>query len=161
MRYALSFLAFMTVVYWMKNSKSNLMDLTKPRGVRANNPLNIEQNKNNDWLGKITPSVDKRFETFSAPRYGFRAGAKTLRTYQNKYGLSTIRQLIHRFAPKNENASDNYAEFVAGQVGISPDAQVDLSNDVLLAEIVFAMSVMEVGRGWFTLDEAKAGVALA
>lgn len=145
----------------VKNSKSNLVDLTKPRGVRANNPLNIEQNRSNNWLGKVTPSVDKRFETFSAPKYGFRAGARTLRTYQNKHGLNSIRELIHRFAPSNENKSDNYAEFVAGQVGVLPDAQVNLSDNALLASIVYAMSVMEVGRGWYTLDDARQGVALA
>ncbi|WP_159657164.1 structural protein [Vibrio atypicus] len=135
--------------------------ISKPRGVRANNPLNIESNVNNNWLGKVTPSVDKRFETFQAPEYGFRAGAKLLRdTYQGRYGLESIRELIHKFAPSHENASDHYAEFVAKRVGISPDAPIDLRSDNTLARLIHSMSIMEVGRH-YSLEQAQKGVAMA
>ncbi|MFB9215533.1 structural protein [Vibrio sinaloensis] len=135
--------------------------ISKPRGVRANNPLNIESNVNNNWLGKVTPSVDKRFETFQAPEYGFRAGAKLLRdTYQGRYGLESIRELIHKFAPSHENNSDHYAEFVAKRVGVSPDAPIDLRSDNTLARLIHSMSIMEVGRH-YTLEQAQQGVQMA
>ncbi|MDA0130636.1 structural protein [Vibrio sp. MarTm2] len=135
--------------------------IRKPRGVRANNPLNIESNVNNNWLGKVTPSVDSRFETFQAPEYGFRAGAKLLRdTYQGRYGLESIRELIHKFAPSHENNSDHYAEFVAKRVGVSPDAPIDLRSDNTLARLIHSMSIMEVGRH-YTLEQAQQGVQMA
>ncbi|WP_159739257.1 structural protein [Vibrio atypicus] len=133
----------------------------KPRGVRANNPLNIESNANNNWVGKVSPSVDKRFETFQAPEYGFRAGAILLRnTYQGRYGLESIRELIHKFAPSHENDSDNYANFVAKQLNVSPDAPINLQSDGTLARMIHAMSIMEVGRH-YTLEQAQQGVQMA
>lgn len=139
----------------MSNNK-----LLKPRGVRANNPLNIESNPANNWQGKVTPSVDSRFETFRAPEYGFRAGAILLRnTYQGRYGLETIREIIHKFAPSHENDSDHYAAFVAGQLSTSSDAPINLQSDALLARMLHAMSVMEVGRH-YSLEQALEGVRM-
>nr|WP_237733180.1 structural protein [Vibrio fluvialis] len=143
-------------VVWMSKQA-----LSKPRGVRANNPLNIESNPANNWLGKVTPSVDSRFETFRAPEYGFRAGAILLRnTYQGRYGLETVREIIHKFAPSHENDSDHYAGFVAGQLGTSPDAPINLQSDAMLARMLHAMSVMEVGRH-YSLEQALEGVRMA
>ena len=137
------------------------IDYSKPRGVRANNPLNVESNANNNWVGKVTPSVDRRFETFKAPEYGFRAGAILLRdTYQGKYGLETVSELIHKFAPSHENDSDHYAEFVAAQLGISANAPVNLQSDAVLAKMIYAMSIMEVGR-YYSLEQAQEGVRMA
>ncbi len=137
------------------------VDLATPRGVLANNPLNVESNANNNWVGKVTPSIDRRFETFKAPEYGFRAGAILLRdTYQGKYGLETVSELIHKFAPSHENDSDNYAGFVAGQLGISANAPVNLQSDAVLAKMIYAMSIMEVGR-YYSLEQAQEGVRMA
>ncbi len=132
-----------------------------PRGVRANNPLNIESNANNNWVGKVSPSVDSRFETFRAPEYGFRAGAILLRdSYQGRYGLETIEEIIYKFAPSHENDSDNYASFVASQLGINANEPINLSSDATLAKMLHAMSVMEVGR-YYSLEQAQEGVRMA
>ncbi|WP_238132274.1 structural protein [Vibrio cincinnatiensis] len=143
----------------MKNSKK--IGLTAPRGVRANNPLNIEISSANNWRGKVTPSIDKRFETFSDSKYGFRAGAVTLRNYQSLYGLYTLNEILNRFAPPNENKTDNYAKFVGDQVGVGVNESIDLQDGETLARVLHAMSIMEVGRGYYTLDDARKGVAIA
>lgn len=130
----------------------------KPRGVRNNNPLNIR--KGNDWQGESLISKDAEFETFKHAKYGFRAGAKLLRNYQTRYGLNTLTDLIHRFAPPNENHTDNYVQFVAQQVGVGATQVINLSDDALLSRVLHAMSVMEVGR-YYSIEDAAEGVALA
>ncbi|ENE8724325.1 structural protein [Vibrio alginolyticus] len=116
------------------------------RGIRINNPLNIRIAPN-AWQGKVTPSRDKVFETFQAPEWGFRAGAILLRNYQRRHELHTLTEIIHRFAPPNENHTANYARFVAGRVGVGMDERIDLvNNKPLLVEVLHAMSIMEVGR---------------
>jgi hypothetical protein len=130
-----------------------------PRAVRNNNPLNIRISSS-AWQGKINPSTDMEFEQFSNVQYGFRAAAKTIKTYNSKYGLNTLRGIISRWAPSNENNTNSYMAFVSKQLGISPDLIIDVTNREMLAQLVYAMSIMEAGRGWFSLDEARQGVAL-
>ncbi|WP_231572026.1 structural protein [Vibrio rotiferianus] len=130
----------------------------QPRGVRNNNPLNIRIG--NNWQGEALVSKDTEFETFSHPKYGFRAGAKLLRNYQSRYGLNTVRAIIGRFAPPKENETDNYINFVSDQIGVKPDQLISLADDNFLARMMHAMSVMEVGRH-YTVDDAAEGVALA
>ncbi|WP_238129935.1 structural protein [Vibrio cincinnatiensis] len=141
--------------------KNNKVNLIAPRGVRANNPLNIEISSANNWRGKVTPSIDKRFETFSDSKYGFRAGAVLLRNYQTRNGLYELSGIINRFAPPNENKTDNYAKFVGDQVGVGVNESIDLQDGETLARVLHAMSIMEVGRGYYTLDDARKGVAIA
>ena len=68
---------------------------------------------------------------------------RTLETYQNKHGLTTVNDMINRWAPPNEN-NINYANFVAGQMGISP-TKIDLSENPLAQKMVQAMIKMEGG----------------
>ena len=65
-----------------------LLQLPKYRGERISNPFNIDKSKSL-WEGKID-GPDKRFESFSSPVYGIRAGVKLLRTYFEKYGLQIL-----------------------------------------------------------------------
>ncbi|MCG9628568.1 structural protein [Vibrio mediterranei] len=130
------------------------------RGVRINNPLNIRIS-GNAWTGKVTPSRDKAFETFSDPKYGFRAAAKLIRNYQNLYGLNTLSGIIHRWAPQSDNNdTENYIQFVADNVGVNPNTTLNLYDDAFMARLIHAMSIMEVGR-YYSLNDAAQGVALA
>lgn len=130
-----------------------------PRGVRNNNPLNIEYNAHNNWQGQT--GSDGRFSIFVSSDYGFRAGAIVLKNYQRLYGLETLNDIINRFAPPTENDSHNYASFVASQVKIDVNDPINLtSNNELLTDVVHAMSIMEVGRH-YTRSDAARGVALA
>ena len=127
------------------------------RGIRNNNPLNIRVG--NDWQGEAFVSRDPSFETFSHSKFGFRAGAKILRNYQSIHGLNTVREMIYRFAPKNENDSDNYARFVAKGIDVGLDEPINLGNDQLLAKMLHTMSIMEVGR-YYSESDALKGVQL-
>lgn len=82
------------------------------RGLRNNNPFNIKRS-NQNWIGKVpfAKSSDTVFEQFSSMYYGLRAGMKLLVNYVNK-GFDTPRKIVERFAPRSENATDNYIYFI-------------------------------------------------
>jgi len=115
-------------------TKSFLYDPTLTRGIRNNNPGNIKINKANNWQGKIN-STDKEFEQFINIAMGLRALMVTLRTYQNKHGLKTIRQIISRWAPGSENNTEKYISAVAGFMSVAPNSEVDLSSKSTLIQL--------------------------
>ena len=60
----------------------------QPRGIRLNNPGNIEYGES--WRGMAADQKDPRFVTFTEPVYGIRALAKLLLNYQRKHGIRTV-----------------------------------------------------------------------
>lgn len=155
LRWLLVIVLIFTLYQGQKVMKSQLN-----RGIRNNNPLNIRIS-NNAWTGKVTPSKDKAFETFSDSKYGFRAATKLIRNYQNLYGLNTLSGIIRRWAPESDNNdTDNYVQFVSGQVGVNKNAPLNLYDDALMTRLVHAMSIMEVGR-YYSMSDAAKGVQLA
>jgi hypothetical protein len=116
------------------------------RGIRNNNPGNIRKGTDR-WQG-LAPSkqqTDPAFWIFTGAAWGIRAIAVTLRTYQTKHGLKTLRAMIGRWAPATENATDAYVEDVARRVGESPDAEVSLDDQALLRGVVVAIIRHENG----------------
>ena len=138
------------------NGSKSKTNLSVNRGIRNNNPLNIR--KGNNWVGE-SESRDNEFETFSHHKYGFRAAAKLIRNYQKRYGLNTVSLIIGRWAPPNENDTGNYAQFVANQLKVGLNEPLDVRDNNKLAQLLHAMSIMEVGRH-YTLNDAMRGVRL-
>ncbi len=56
----------------MKKINNNI-----PRGIRNNNPLNIEHSQSK-WQGMAVEQTDKRFVQFKSMTWGIRAAFKTL-----------------------------------------------------------------------------------
>lgn len=127
------------------------------RGLRNNNPGNIRQNSDN-FLGEIKPSADPSFKQFESIEYGYRAIFVTLNTYQKKYGLSTIRAMISRWAPpKDNNDTEAYIRAVSSESGVPENSHITSTNKDVMIPIVAAMSrvengveanITEVQRGW-------------
>lgn len=113
-------------------------------GERSNNPLNIRYSDANAWEGQI--GSDSGFVAFDSINNGLRAGSKVLNTYGNKYGVNTIRGAISRFAPPTENDTENYVSFISSELGLDPDAPVDLTDPETNAKFVAAMAKMETGQ---------------
>lgn len=88
------------------------------RGYRNKNPGNIDFNPRNKWVGQvgIEPAPHDngrpRFAVFDSHEHGIRALAMLLQTYQDRHDLKTIRQIINRWAPSNENNTNSYVRFV-------------------------------------------------
>lgn len=116
-----------------------------PSGYRNNNPVNIRISANN-WSGKISPNTDGEFEQFIDMVHGYRAALVLLRGkgYING-GLNTIRKMITKFAPANENYTAGYIADVSKMTGIDPDAVISRNDKDALTRIVYAMSIVENG----------------
>ena len=127
-----------------------------PRGLRNNNPLNIRRSKDK-WQGLKTLQEDKEFFQFTEMKYGWRAAFRLLcHTYYGKYKLRTIRDIIYRWAPPNENGTLAYIRSVAERTGIS--AAKELGDPATHAAqwlmIGMAMAIQENGTtsiDWFTM----------
>lgn len=110
------------------------------RGIRNNNWLNIKHNSRNNWVGQI--GVDnKGYVIFDTPLNGLRAGFKTLQTY-NENNYNTIEKIITRFAPPNENPTQQYINFVSSKTNIPSKATVTSNH---FPSIIHAMTKQEVG----------------
>lgn len=93
--------------------------------------------------------------------YGFRAAFIILRRYMRKYGCETIRSIISRWAPANENNTKGYIERVSQYVGLDPDEPVDYDDQDLMIDIAEAMSIVENGGKYVDRHDIALGYALA
>ncbi|MBD2783791.1 structural protein [Xenorhabdus sp. DI] len=114
------------------------------RGIRNNNPGNIRHG--DKWQGLRDTQTDKSFCQFTAPEWGIRAMLKILRNYERKYGYNTVRQIITRWAPPNENNTEAYIAYVCDQVGVASSTVIDVDNAATLCRLVKAMIQMENGQ---------------
>ena len=131
----------------MKQSK-------QPRGLRNNNPGNIRKS-NDKFQFELRPSADPDFKQFYTMYYGYRAVFVILRNYSRLYGLGTIRQLIGRWAPANENDTAGYIATVSKLSGIPADDPIDTSDREQMIRIVASMSQVENGRPAVMTDVIK------
>lgn len=115
-----------------------------PRGLRNNNPGNIRRNSD-VFQGEVNPSRDKEFKQFKTMPYGYRAVFKILSNYYRIYKLTTIRKMISRWAPENENNTAAYVSLVSKYAGIGPDDPISFEREQMI-RIVAGMSKVENGR---------------
>ena len=127
------------------------------RGIRNNNPGNIEHGQN--WLGMANVQTDERYITFEAPEYGIRAMARILRTYRERHGLVTVNGIIHRWAPPVENPTTDYVKFVAGKVGVEAHETLHFSDDQV-ADLITAIIRFENGKQPYGRETIIAGINL-
>ena len=130
------------------------------RGIRNNNPLNIRRSKD-QWQGLRAVQTDPSFCQFETLEYGWRAAFKLLtRTYYHTYRLFTIRAIINKWAPPNENKTEAYIKNVSRLTGIGPDESIGIPSDKPARWMMLgiAMAIQENGmesidyfammRGW-------------
>lgn len=136
------------------------------RGVRNNNPGNID--KGQDWQGlasisEMTPAqkAETRFAVFKAPEWGIRAIAKLLITYQTKYKLASVRKIINRWAPASENNTGAYIKAVANSIGAGPDDAIDVYKLSTAKAIVAAIIAHENAGYAYPDDVLTKGLELA
>lgn len=150
--------------------------MSQTRGERNNNPGNIEHGE--PWRGLADNQPDPRFCTFTDPKYGFRALAKTLITYQTRPGIpgvgltgvDTVREIIYRWAPPErmvdgkwvkDNDTEAYVAAVAGRLACDPDTHIDTRDYTQLFPLVDAITRHENGRNIWGRDVIDQGLALA
>jgi hypothetical protein len=142
-----------------------------PKGVRQNNPGNIEFKESNKWQGQVQRPEGERFAAFASEVWGLRALAVLLITYFDKYDCDTAFKIISRWAPDKENDTGAYAQVVAKRLGRGIHDPVNLHEYADLLAIMKAIVTHENGPAekhkrpadWYpqeTYDEAlkRAGV---
>lgn len=128
--------------------------MKQARGLRNNNPGNIDWNKNNDWKGQTgieTGVPNPRFATFIAPIWGIRAIAKILMTYHRK-GFNTVFKMINRYAPDLENDTNAYVRSVCAKIGVSANKPIEKLTVDSLIELVKSIIKHENGLNPYSDD---------
>lgn len=125
------------------------------RGVRNNNPGNIDYNPRNQWQGQLAPdpAIETRFARFDTAENGIRALAKLILAYRGKdgmprvggVGIDTVREVINRWAPGVENDTESYIAAVAAGVGAQPSQPIDLRSLQTLTAITVGIIKHENG----------------
>ncbi len=122
--------------------------MKQARALRNNNPLNIRRGKSK-WQGTRTDAKDKNFEEFISLAFGWRAAFILLcKTYYARYHLRTMREIITKWAPLEENNTAAYIDRVAELSGLRPDTPLPEphADPVTWLLIGAAMAVVESGE---------------
>lgn len=133
----------------------------KQRGIRNNNPGNIEFNQRITWRGQV--GKDGVYLIFDTPQNGIRAMALDLRNKMAR-GLNTIEKIITVYAPpKNdkglfENDTPAYIKSVAAGMGVAASAPLSTNH---ISAMVAVMIKHENGINPYPADLIGAGVSAA
>ncbi|HID9280210.1 TPA: hypothetical protein ACXIZC_002786 [Serratia marcescens] len=129
------------------------------RGLRNNNPGNIEASSENPWEGQA--GSDGRFAKFETPEHGIRALGKNLLSYQRQ-GYDTVSEIVNRWAPASDgNDTDAYIKALCGALGVGANDQVDMSNPRTLAALCAGIVKHENGSQPYTTEQLGAGISAA
>lgn len=145
--------------------------MSTPRGIRNNNPGNIDYNPRNQWQGQLKPDpkIEARFARFDTPENGIRALAKLLINYRGKDGMpgvggpgiDTIVETINRWAPSIENNTGAYVQAVARAVGVAPDQVINIRDPRTLRAVVVEIIRHENGGNPYSAAVIDEGVRRA
>jgi len=142
------------------------------RGIRNNNPGNIDFNSRNAWQGQLglEAGVSKpRFARFDTPENGIRALGKLLINYRGKdgmpgvggKGIDTVLETINRWAPSNENDTQAYAVAVAKRLGVHPTDPINIKEPTTLRVFVESIIIHENGGNPYKDQVISEGVRRA
>ena len=129
-----------------------------PRGLRNRNPLNIRKS---DQLWKGQTGHDGKFCIFRTMEDGYRAAFRILKTYNTKYHIYSVREIIYRWAPPNDhNYTRSYIERVCKEAGLKETDLIvvdswieEKRNDAIW--LVWAMAKVENGDRFITYADLE------
>jgi hypothetical protein len=148
------------------------MTQSLPRGVRNNNPGNIDFNPRNAWQGQLGLELGvpkPRFARFDTAENGIRALGKLLLNYRGKDGIpgvgkpgiDTPLEFISRWAPSTENNTQAYAEAIAKRLGVGVRDSINIADPRTLRETVLGIIVHENGGNPYSASVIDEGVRRA
>jgi len=123
----------------MAQSFINLVDA--PLGLRNNNPGNL-RDIGIGWDGKI--GSNKGFVVFEDVSWGIRAMIINFHTSITIHGNDTLRKYISRYAPPQENDTEQYIQIVSQKTGIEQNEKIQFNFDTLKL-ILRAQFDVEIG----------------
>lgn len=139
------------------------MAMANVRGLRNNNPLNLEYGSFAQKHG--ASASDGRFAIFPTMAQGISAIADNLMAYQDMHGIDTVAGIVNRWAPSNENNTNAYIALVCTVTELGKDDHLNLHDKDTLFWIITAMGEQECGHAAFNAAVSDAdidqGIALA
>ena len=106
--------------------------------IAKNNIFNIRAGSAK-WIGMT--GTRKGFVEFDNREHAIRAWLVLMRTYRHRYGCNTIRKIVSRFAPPNENNTEDYIAYCCRVTGLTADEELMTSHDY--GHLAVAMAKME------------------
>jgi hypothetical protein len=83
------------------------------------------------------------FKSFATPAEGVRAAASLAQTYQDRHGINTLRGIINRWAPADDNGGqgkvDAMVDAASRITGFGPDQPLNLHDSATLAKVTEAL----------------------
>ena len=140
---ALDLTAYLTANAAARNPATLAGDPNAPRGIRNNNPGNL-RDSGDKWQGAAGDDGGGYLK-FETPEAGLRAMAKNLLTQQTKHGLSTVEDIVSKYAPKSENNTASYISTVAAAIGKKPTDALNLKDPATMQSLMTAMIKHENG----------------
>jgi hypothetical protein len=130
------------------------------RGFRNNNPGNL-RDTTETWRGEIGPDANG-YLMFSTLEDGLRALHRVLFNYGRKHSLSTIRGIITRWAPaEDDNDVGAYIAHVSRETGIGPDQPVNVDSPSDMLPLAHAIVLHENGYDTTTTEQQFAAFTAA
>ncbi|HDT4349857.1 TPA: hypothetical protein ACNICC_004593 [Klebsiella variicola] len=128
------------------------------RGLRNNNPGNIEAGSNS-WDGQA--GSDGRFAKFVTPEHGIRALGKNLLSYQRQ-GYDTVSEIVNRWAPASDgNNTEAYIAALCKKLNVTPNDQLNMSDINTLRQLCAGIIQHENGKQPYSEDQLNTGVSAA
>ncbi len=130
--------------------------MSLPRGIRNNNPGNIKELKGDRtiWVGERATDDDPIFEEFETMEHGLRALMIILLNYIKKHKLRTVKDIISRYAPGNENNTNAYINSVLKRTGWDEDYEVKpIKEDIF--KLTKAICYHENGGNYITNEQLE------
>ncbi len=135
---------------WIQHDKFD----PNTRGFRNKNPGNLRDANNKIGLqghGKDTMAV------FASDRDGLAAMSRQLMLDAER-GKNRIDDYIRKYAPANENKTQEYINMVSNWTGFSPYEQLDMHNPDVLANLMNSMIRVENGAQPFSYEQVMEAV---
>lgn len=108
--------------------------------ISRNNIFNIRKGPK-AWKGET--GANKGFVEFETREYSIRAWIVLMRTYRLKHRCATVRAIITRYAPPNENNTEAYIKYCRERVYKSDTTWLSTTADYV--RLGCAMAKMETG----------------
>lgn len=97
-------------------------------------------------MGNIRDESGKGFKSYDTPEAGAYDQMRLLTDYSTKHNLNTLSGISGRWAPSNENDTNNYTKTVSSLSGLDANQKLNLSDPQVLGSLSYAQAVMEKGR---------------
>lgn len=127
----------------------------RTRGFRNNNPGNLRYAKQRG----ATRDADG-YAVFSDRAAGIAALDRQLDLYLQR-GTNTISSIVEKYAPRNENETENYKAFVSRQTGIDQNTPLDRDDVASQAKVIRAIIDMEIGKDAKEVSTREINTAIA